>query len=195
MIKNILKNKSGVSLIEIMLAVGIFVVLIGLTLGIFKSTIESQKSIISSQNTQESLRFLFEIMSKEIRSAKIADHGCEAFTGNSSGTEIYDTEAGNTELYFKNSNNECVAYYVDANDDLIIRRHDGGANDISLAITPNDIKVTDLVFNVNDNIIGALPDEKIQPYLTMKIELEAINVGAHKNPMIMQTTISSRYYK
>ncbi|MCK4539937.1 hypothetical protein KAU09_02160 [Candidatus Parcubacteria bacterium] len=192
--KNILKNKSGTSLIEIMFAVSIFVILIGLTLGIFKSTIESQKSIIASQDTQESLRFLFEIMSKEIRSAQVVDHGCEWATGNNSGNEIYDTEAGNTELYFKNKNDECVAYYIDINDDLVIRRRTA-ANDIVLPITPNDIKVTSLIFDVTDNVIGVSPDVKIQPCLTMKIEVEANNAGAHKHHMIMQTTVSSRYYK
>ena len=194
MFKNILKNKSGTSLIEIMFAISIFVILIGLTLSIFKSTIESQKSAIAAQNTQESMRFLFEIISKEIRSAQVMDHGCEALMGNSSGNKLYDTEAGNTELYFKNKDDECVAYYVDGNDDLIIRRDNGIAN-IVLPVTPNDIKVTGLDFFVTDNAINVLPDAQIQPRVTIKIEAEADSAGAHKQRAIMQTTVSSRRYE
>ena len=84
MFKNILKNKSGTSLIEIMFAVSIFVILIGLTLSIFKSTVESQKSAVAAQDTQESMRFLFEIISKETRSAQVMDDTCDASFGISS---------------------------------------------------------------------------------------------------------------
>ena len=194
MFKSVSKNKLGTSLIEIMFAISIFVVLIGVTLSVFKSTIESQKSAIAAYDTQESLRFLFEIMSKEIRSAQVMNHDCEALMGNFSGNKLYDTEAGGTELYFKNKDDECVAYYVDGNDDLIIRRDDGVTN-IFLPITPNDIKVVNLDFFIADNIIGVLPNAKIQPRVTVKIEVEADNAGVHKQRVIMQTTVSSRRYE
>ncbi|MEA1963435.1 MAG: hypothetical protein U9M94_04350 [Patescibacteria group bacterium] len=190
MLKNILKNKLGTSLIEIMFAVSIFVILIGLTLGIFKSTIESQKNAIAAQNIQENLRFLFEIISKEIRGAKIMDSACDGFFTISSDKKIYYVNGG--VLYFKNKDDECVAYYVDGNDDFVIERDNGiGA----LPITPNDIKVTDLDFFARDNDIGVLPDAKIQPRVTIKIEVEANNSGAYKQHTIMQTTVSSRRYE
>ena len=188
MFKNIIKNKSGTSLIEIMFAVSIFVILIGLTLSIFKSTIESQKSAIAAQDTQESLRFLFEIISKEIRSAQVMDDDCDISFGISSDKKIYYVNGG--VLYLKNKDSECVAYYLDANDDFVIERDNGiGA----LPVTPNDIKVTDLDFFVADNDIGVLPDAKIQPRVTIKIEVEADS--AHKQHTIMQTTVSSRRYE
>ena len=188
MLKNILKNKSGTFLIEIMLAISIFVILIGLTLSIFKSTIESQKSAIVAQDTQESMRFLFEIISKEIRGAQVMDGDCNAFIGVASDKKIYYINGG--VLYFKNKDSECVAYYVDGSDDFIIERDNGiGA----LPVTPNDIKVTNLDFFAEDNDIGVLPDAKIQPRVTIKIEVEA--AGAHKQRTIMQTTVSSRRYE
>ncbi|MCK5319887.1 hypothetical protein KAJ61_00675 [Candidatus Parcubacteria bacterium] len=188
MLKNILKNKSGNSLIEIMCAISIFVVLIGLTLSIFKSTIESQKNAIAEQNTQENMRFLFEIISKEIRGAQVMEGDCNAFIGVASDKKIYYINGG--VLYFKNKDSECVVYYVDGSDDFIIERDNGiGA----LPVTPNDIKVTNLDFFVEDNDIGVLPDAKIQPRVTIKIEVEA--VGAYKQHTIMQTTVSSRRYE
>ena len=191
MFKNILKNKSGSSLIEIMCAISIFVILIGLTLSIFKSTIESQKNAIAAQNTQENMRFLFEVISKEIRGAQVMDGGCNAFIGAISDKKIYYINGG--VLYFKNKDDECVAYYVDGNDDLVIERDDGVNPPILLPVTPNDIKVTNLDFFVRDNDIGVLPDAKIQPRATIKIEVEAI--GTHKQHTIMQTTVSSRRYE
>lgn len=190
--KNILKNNKGTSLIEIMFAVSIFVVLIGLTLSVFKSAVESQKSAIAAQDIQESMRFLFEIISKEIRSAQVMDDTCDVCFSIVSDKQVYYTD---TDIfYFKNKDDECVAYYVDGNDDLIIERDDGVTN-IFLPITPNDIKVTDLKFDVTDNDIGALPGLKIQPRVTIKIEVEANSAGAHKQHTIMQTTVSSRRYE
>lgn len=188
MLKNKIKTQTGTSLIEIMLAISIFIILGALTLNIFKSTVEAQKSAIAGQNTQENLRYLFEIMSKEIRSAVIMDATCN---GASDKQIYYVTGAlGDKRLYLKNKDNECVSYYVDVNDDLVIDR--AGT---ALAVTPNDIKINKLDFIVTDNDIGTLPGYKIQPRVTIKIETEAVNAGAHSQPTVMQTTVSSRNYE
>lgn len=191
--KNKIKNQTGTSLIEMMLAISIFIVLGSLTLGIFKSATESQKSVIAGQNTQENLRYLFEVMSKELRSAVIMEGDCNGVLGIAATKEIFNVDGGGNELYFKNKDDECVAYFINGSGELEILRDGGTAT--SLPVTPNDILVTDLDFIVTDNNINALPGSKIQPRVTMKIEVEANNSGVHKQHTVMQTTISSRHYE
>lgn len=188
----IIKNQNGTSLIEMMVAVGIFVIIGTLSLHIFKATLESQKNAIAAQNTQENLRYLFEIMSKEIRQAQVLSNDCETRLSISTSNEIYYKNDNN--LYFKNKDNLCVHYYLDGVAIKIQRiSEDGTTYNIDLPLTPNEIKVTDLAFDVIDNLTTDPPGSKIQPYVTFKIELEASNASQQK--IIMQTTVSSRHYE
>jgi len=189
----IIKNQNGTSLIEMMVAVGIFVIIGTLSLHIFKATLESQKNAIAAQNTQENLRYLFEIMSKEIRQAQVLSDDCKNQLGSiSTSNEIY--YKNNNNLYFKNKDNLCVRYYLDSSAIKIKRiSEDGATYDIDLPLTPNEIKVTDFAFDVIDNLTTDPPGTKIQPYVTFKIELEASNASQQK--IIMQTTVSSRHYE
>ena len=167
--------------------ISIFIILGALTLNIFKSTVEAQKSAIAGQNTQENLRYLFEIMSKEIRSAIIMNKDCNG----ASDKEIYFTTGTgvNGHLFFKNKEGQCVEYYLN-NNKLEIKRD----ADV-LPVTPNDIEITKLDFVVTDNVNNPSPPRTIQSRVTIKIETEAVNAGSHSQPTVMQTTVSSRHYE
>ena len=67
------KFAAGMSLLEILVAVSFFVVIILAATSIFSLVIKQQRSAISSQNVQESLKYFLEIMSKEIRTAEKDD--------------------------------------------------------------------------------------------------------------------------
>lgn len=189
--KNIIRNKKGNTLLEIMFAVSIFVVLIGLTLGISKSTIESQKRSIAAQNTQESMRYVFEAISKELRNAQPIDSVCENFFPFTPAKEIYNVQANS--LYIKNKNAECIKYYVDGANQLI--RYKASSTSVFMPITPNEIKISGLGFNIEDNDIGTLPGNRKQPYITIKMKAESLISGASGQSFAIQTTISSRHYE
>jgi len=182
---NIIKtSQDGVSLIELIVAIGIFTVLMVSVTTIFQNVVMSQQSTVAAQNTQESMRFVFEVISKEIRQAKKDTVSC-----GSGVNRIYNTANSGKELYFVNKNDECVRYFIQ-NDQLWIDR--AGA---PLAITPNEIIVSNLQFSVTDNLTTAYgPFE--QPYVTIRLTAE--NIGGKetlKQPIIVQTTISSRSYR
>jgi len=189
MIKRIIKNKSGVTLLEMVVAVAIFTVVMLSATKIFQMVIESQRGAIAAQNLQESMRYAFEVMAKEIRMAQKVTSGsdCTGQYNIPSSNVIYHLSSGQ-ELRFKNIYNECVKYYLDGTRLKIGRKPDVG----SVAegyITPDEIEVSNLQFEVVDNV------GTVQSMVTIKMDIEAAGKAIHKQTMKIQTTISSRYYE
>jgi len=191
MFRNILKSNTGVTLLEMVVAVSLFSVVILATTEIFRLVIEGQRNAIASQNVQEGMRYAFETMAKEIRMATLSNHECESLFNppTVAVNKIYNT-ASNSEgdvLYFKNKNNVCAAYYLENGAIMVARGTD------TALTTPAKIKISNLNFEVVDNPIGAAPS--VQPMVTIRMDIEAVGKEMHKEAMKMQTTLSSRYYE
>ncbi len=177
----IFKNKKGVTLLEMVVAVAIFSVAILSAMGIFNMAMDGQRSALAAQNLQESLRYSLEMMSKEIRMAQKASIGeCP----NGAGGKVYETNIAADELYFKNIKDKCVKYFLNSNR-LKVNR--AGDEDF---LTPDEIKINKLSFHVIDD--GVVLE---QSRVTILIEAEAVGKEMHKQKMNIQTTISSRYYE
>lgn len=177
MLKMFKKNK-GFTLVELTVAVALFAVTIVSAMNIFKFVAEGQRNAIAAQNIQASMRYALEVISKEIRMAKKSNAGeCGATS-----TKVYFSAAGQN-LKFKNNAGECVEYSLVGNRFQIDRNGTAGF------VTPDEIKVSNLKFIIKD--ISATT----QPMVTMVMDVEmAAGSGMHKQPMKIQTTISSRYY-
>jgi len=191
MLKNIRQNKKGVTLLEIIVSVAIFSVVMLSATEIFRMVIEGQRNAIASQNVQESMRYAFETMAKEIRTAIASNNDCESLFNPPAGAtnKVFNTTT-NSEgdiLYFKNKDGDCVAYYLEDETLKVIRESNIAST------TPGKIKITNLDFKVTDDLIGAF--HSLQPLVTMKMDIEAAGKEMHKQTMKMQTTISSRYYE
>lgn len=198
-------------MIEIVVSVSLFSILMLAATAVFKSVLESQANAISAQNTQESLRFAFEIMSKEIRHARQSDGSCDIPGGNvdedTQDFEVYRLDdSGSLDavggiFYFLNKNHECVYYYLktDGNgiERIAISRDADPSDGIDngFYITPDEVEVSDLYFRVYDNEEDAPPDRREQPLVVFKIELgSSVGPSRHSQNTIMQTAISSRHY-
>jgi len=189
-------NQKGVTLLELMVATAIFVAVILLATNIYKDVMEGQRSAISSQDVQESMRYAFEVMSKEIRHAK----GSEAnpcVNGAPSDYFTFNTnEVGfdfGTELYFQNSSSTCVKYYLSPQGRLMIGR---GTPYVDMPVSPDEIAVTNLKFYIRDYNDSLQPGEKFQPSVTMRLTAEMAGSQAkYKQTMDIQTTVSSRSYR
>lgn len=202
--KNKLIKNNGYGLLETVVAVGLFAFVMLLTLSIFQSVNQSQKSSIASQTIQENLRYVLEIMSKEIRQGVRSDSSCLA----GATRRVYNRGtigSNNNVLFFKkikkdesgNAHEICVAYYLD-NGRIRIEREDRYTTDlysIDDYITPNDIIINSFNFDIFDNLITTLPESKFQPRVNLRIEAE-IRSGQsmYKQPIFLQTSISSRTY-
>jgi len=203
--KDIKQNTSGYSLIEIMVSLAVFAILLLSILSIAQSVSNGQKAAIQAQNTQESLRFAFEVISKEMRSAKQSDEECNPDGVVSDNNEVFNVYNGITigsnsdVLYFKNKNNECTYYYLEGSRLKIARDDDiimDSSIDNDFFISPNDVNITNLKFNIIDNEIynvGEYSQDPIQPLVTIIIELEGAG-AKFKQKFTMQTSVSSRHY-
>jgi Tfp pilus assembly protein PilW len=113
------RKQEGVTLVEMIVAISIFVFVIVIVTSIFQLVIEGQRNAIAAQNTQESLRFTLEMMSKELRQARVSNTQSSSYCQDVLTAPIYRTfNKDNTTfpgfdiLYFKNKHEECVYYTV-----------------------------------------------------------------------------------
>lgn len=177
------KSNRGFTLMEIIVSMALFASIVLSAAQIFKMVIESQRNAIIAQNMQGGARYAFDTMSKEIRMAQKDEAGnC---TGEGNANRVYAVSADGQELYFKNYHGECVAYYLDSeNEALMIERHGYVAKTL-----PDKIKVKSLQFSIVDDI------DNVQSLVTANLEVEAEGKEAEKQNMIIQTAVSSRYYE
>jgi len=210
-------KRKGFSLLEVIIAVGIFAIVIISATGIFQKVIESQRSAIAAQNTQESIRYAMEVVSKEMRLAFSSGSGidnkyCAEFFGpvfagsNLSPVEtspdrwnkVFNTFdwGGDDALYFYNKDENCVAYYLSDDSLMTVRQIGPNPNDYYIASsTPDELKISNLRFIVKDDIEGVFPRVK-QPLVTIKMDVEMKNEDIiNKQAFKMQTTVSGRYYE
>ena len=187
-----LKNSQGFTLIEMMVAVSIFSIVILAATGILNYVLKGQVASVASQNVQESMRYALEVMSKEIRTAQIANNTCYAAATKiiySVYIDPFQSDPGTDSLRFKNKDGNCVLYYV-KNKRLIIQRDNFPT---PLPITPDEIEITDLKFKILDDNIGAF--HTVQPLVVMSMDVKSKNTFVKDKKVRIETAVSSRYYR
>ncbi len=191
MFKKLIKNNKGITLLELMVSVTIFSIIVLSSTQIFEMVTESQRNAVAAQNIQESMRYAMEVASKEIRMAQKVDSDCDGAFGIGAVAinKVYNIDSGDT-LFFKNKDGQCVAYFLN-NSRLTIFR--SGTPDVQGYITPDEIIVSNLSFNVEDDLIGAF--HSVQPMVTINMDVEAVGKEKHKQKITIQTSIASRYYE
>jgi prepilin-type N-terminal cleavage/methylation domain-containing protein len=174
-------KKRGVSLIEVIVSVSIFVILMITSLQIFKIVLDGQRQAAATSNIQESLKYFFEVISKEIRMAQINETGDSC---NVSNGHLYNIL--NDKLYLKNYHGECVVYELV--DDSGVGRFQITRQEQSAFLSPAKISITDLRFTVRQA-------DDIQAMVTISLSAQAQSGHDQVVEMDLQSTISSRYYK
>ena len=107
--RKIASNLPGFTLVELLVSVSLFAFIILSVTGLFKLSIDSQRQSLANQNIQDSLKYFFEMTSKEMRMAKTNEEIAQAFLIRN----IFLTNVGNNqELRFKNYYDQCVSYYL-----------------------------------------------------------------------------------
>ncbi len=184
------KDKSGFSLIEILVSVMLFVIIVMSATEIFRMVISSQRDAIASQNVQESLKYFFEVIGKEMRMAT-RNGGAGPMTSICAGPgfiagEIFSISSNSLGqvLKFRNYYGECVTYELALDGDS--QRFQITRNNRTGFISPKKINIESLKFAVDTNE---------QAKITVFLRAWAIGEDRFKSEMDIQTTISSRYYK
>jgi prepilin-type N-terminal cleavage/methylation domain-containing protein len=179
----IIKNKTGFTLIEVLVSTALFTIIMTAAMDIFKLVIESQRSAVATQNVEESLKYFLEVTGKEVRMAKRNNGLCSGLAG----TDIYNTSG--TNLTFRNYHDQCVSYALSHDDATDVTRFAITRDGVTDFITPAKINVDELHFVVRSQGITA------QPTVTMELVAHALGKDIEKSTMRIQTTLSSRYYK
>jgi len=180
---------SGFTLVEAMVSVAIFAILMVSATDIFLSIVRSQRNTLSSKNAQEAVNYALEIMSKELRMAKVDDGYCEAaqkvYAVFDENGQPVESEDGPT-IKFRNYEDKCVVYELDNPSGRLKVTRDGSW----AYMTPANITISNLSFYIqhSDIQIG-------QPIITVRFILSYFNSEAGQQTMQVQTSISSRSYE
>jgi len=187
-IKQLNKAKqSGFSIAEVVIAVSIFSIIMVIAIDSFINVIAINRESRQYQALQDHARFLYEMISKELRTAQVnLDDSCDP--DHWYYTSVYNVETVNgiQHLYFRNYHDQCVHYYLGGTDgDVLMVTRDNQTG----SIMPRNIKVKDLKFDVTNFEYGQATNNP--PSVTFYMKLESI---IWNPPMVeLQSTITARY--
>ncbi|KKQ92807.1 MAG: hypothetical protein UU81_C0016G0008 [Microgenomates group bacterium GW2011_GWC1_41_8] len=162
-IKNYNKE-NGLTMIELIVAIGVFGLVVGMTVGIFVLSIISQRRIIALRNTEDNIRFAIEAMAREMKTGK-------------------DFSGGGSSISFTNAKGEATAYRLNSN--VIEKSSDGGSS--YSAVSGTEVVVNYLNFYLMGQAVG----DSLEPRITITIGVTS-SVGSQTANLKIQTTISER---
>jgi len=158
-------DNKGLTLIELLVAMGIFGLVIGMVFGVLGLVIVNQRRIIALKNVGDDVRFTIESMAREIRTG-----------GNFSG--------GGNSISFTNAKGESVNYRL--SNGIVEKSSDGGLT--HSAVTGSETTINYLNFYLRGQAAG----DGLQPRITVTIGA-ASQVGNQRASLEAQTTISERF--
>ncbi len=162
-------KKSGFTLVEVTVTLGIFVGVVFMILSIFTNSLKAERNVANQTAILDNLALVIEQMAREIRT----------------GTN-YSTLEGDSSLRFTNYQQQEVTYAKAPDGDYITKKT---GSDFPKRLTADDVQVTDLKFDIIQPQLSYYP-----PRVTIKIQVES---SLFKGPLTFQTTVSERlfYYR
>lgn len=157
-------KERGLTMIELIVAIGIFSLVIGMTVSIFVLALSSQRRIIALRNVEDNIRFTIEAIAREIKTGK-------NFSG------------GGNSVSFTNAKGEATTYRL--NNSIIEKSSDGGVN--YSAVTGAEATIDYLNFY----LMGQATGDGLEPRVTITIGVTS-SVGNQTANLKVQTTISER---
>lgn len=164
----VLGKREGFTLAEMIVAIGLYSVLVSVAVGGFANAMRTQRqtAAIMAANTTASL--LQEQIAREVRTGRI-------FTITSQGG-----------LAFTNARKQSVEYYNDQTTGMLMK----SINGTSLPLTPASVKV--LRFWVNPAKIGWLAGDNYPPRVTFVLSLSPRVLEKNMQAVTIQSTVSAR---
>ncbi len=185
-----MKNKtiknSGFTLIEVLVAMSIFMIVISITVGIFVNGSGSQKKILEFNATQREAGYLMETISRELRMATAIDVSQE---DNKDSSIEFTNYNGDTVEYCRSND---VGGCTDNDSGDYFSRNDSGAGNGAVINSP-DIKIEHLRFYATDDFDGSEPPgDKKQPIIAISMKVKS--TGSSGVELTLQNSVSLRLY-
>jgi prepilin-type N-terminal cleavage/methylation domain-containing protein len=210
---NFKNNKSGFTLVEVVIVMAIFLLIIGVAISIFLSIIQGQKNILSEQKVVNQISYAEEYMSRALRMAKVDNDGaCIKGPNDETGYAYLLTRPDpQTGLYrgikFINQtdNNSCQEFFLDndiygnTSSQLVLKELKNSTDDNqAVALTSNDLNINYIKFSINGSDgsvarspIGVSKGDAFQPRITILLNMQIL--GDQDGPTkVIQTTVSQR---
>lgn len=196
MLKKI-QNNSAFTLVEVVVALGIFSIAATYAIGIFVQSNQAQKRTANIQRLTSDARYVMEVMAREVRLGHF-DYSYQGYLLPLSGaqTELAVLDASNQPIRFKraDSGNGRFSVQVCTGVDC--------SGDVYYNITPDDLTVTKLAFYVTparDPFVwqtGILDyDFNVQPMVTIIMETQSLSSELPEpKTSNFQTTVTERKY-
>ena len=162
----------GFTLIELIMAMGIFIFIVLIISGVFVTSLRSQRKNTAFQEIQENGRYILEMMMKEIRMSKI-------------NTDFGTFENLNIE---RNDTGANVFYYFDNNQIYREETNPQTGEVVSLPINSDLVKVNHLKFYVSN----LLPQYQETGYHRVTVVMELESQRDPNSKIDLQTTVVSR---
>ena len=180
------KIKKGFTLVEMLIVVAAFSILITAVIGVFVSSIRTQRYTLASQELLNQTSYAVEYMSRLVRMAKKdINADCLATpTDNFEETTMGDDDG----LKFLSYHEEgrCLEFFLD-NGQVKERRTIIGIGTEDLPLTSENLEVTSLKFYVS----GESQSDNYQPRITIVLKARVKNL--EESPEIeLQTSVSQR---
>jgi len=182
------KEKYGFTLIEMLVAVGLFTVVIVITLTAILSIIDFQRKVTAFQNIQNNLNFALEVISKDLKTGDKYYCGLNSFdmpTGGANDIIPRSCLSGGQIITFRNSNSDKITYR------FLSGRIERIVNDGQVFI------LTSININLNENVskfyvVNAEDELKMdyQPRITITIGAKSGVKDKTTETFNLQTTIS-----
>ena len=184
------KMKMGFTLIEMLVAIGIFAIMTVALTGIFISATQSQSHTLYTQELMIQSSYALEYMGRILRMAK-KDNSSGSCTGTAYANYNPVSGTGNT-ITFLDYNNKCHQFLLESEriKEKKSTDHTSGNLGSAIEVTSSTVKINNLTFNV----VGGSNTDNLQPKVTILIDAEANTKKVDPVPKIkVQTTISQRH--
>jgi len=177
------KKSKGFTLVEILVAVGIFTIITGITAGVFASAVRAQRSSLAYQQLLDQTSFAMEYMSRAIRMAKKDDVG--GINCLSLDKVNFEVTHGGNGIMFRNYQDVCQEFYLE--NGQLKESKDGESMNLTSTSTFEVI-----AFNIGPDESWDQNDEE-QPRVTLFLDTRGVGQKPEQKPEIkIQTTISQR---
>ena len=182
------KTQKGLTLIELIIALGVFSMAILVSVSIFISTLKVQRRVLASQSGIDSFRYAIEIISKEVRMAK-KDLGACGHSG-----YVYFVPVSQDQVSFVNIEDECVRYALTEGRLVKYMSGQDGFSLGEMPVTSEDVFISKIKFLSSEAREGV--GSGIQPRITMAVTFQPkTGASTTAGEVNIETTISSRFYE
>ena len=171
--------KKGLTLIELLVAITIFIIVLATITGVFVSGVRSQVQAVATQNVADNARYAIESIVKDIRT------GTQYEIVSSKHFKFHDYTGAFAEYCLSDKDGNC------ADTGVFISRNFGSVKNVITSrnvITSDEVLVNYLSFVIAG---GGTGDDNIQPRVTISFGMIANRQGATEK-INVQNTVSER---